>query len=273
MQDCFGTVVSRPCELTKCFRPSPCQILHLPNSSASGQSGTQKTCFPITRSWRRHETRLTPPGSGQIYESLGKVNEGGLQECIAVISRRRKAWRRRQTLDSDLQLIAGDVPPAHWGFQALEGHEDTKAKTKVREESWVMSGAQPMAEEPPEPTRGNSWFRLPMPALARTSLSSTLSRPGRDTPLRSHPLVRTSPGPSPTRKSSRRGSGRVSRVVSKSSSRLPSRAISPSSRPIQRPVWDSDSESLGSLSTEAERHLAVGRGTSPSSERSHDQNI
>lgn len=127
-----------------------------------------------------------------------------------------------------------------------------------------MSGAQPMREEVAETARGTSWFQLPMPVQAHTSLSSTFSRPGPATSLHSHPLARRSSVPSIPQNNnndnSNRNSGGVPRVVRKASSTSPPRLASPSNSSIGRQVRESDSASLGSLSSEAERQLAVDRG-------------
>lgn len=119
-----------------------------------------------------------------------------------------------------------------------------------------MSGDRPMTQETAESTRGVSWFQLPMPALAHNSLSSTFSRPGPATSLHSHPLARRSSVPSLPQQDSR-NSGGVPRVVGKSSTSSPRRGVSPSNDSIDRQARVSDAGSLGSLSSEAERHLAV----------------
>lgn len=180
----------------------------------------------------------------------------------AVIVWRRRSSRNRPR-DSDAQLITREISLPRRSFHAPSDHYDAESDGRGEDEPWAMSGAQPMAEEAAENTRGTSWFQLPMPVHVRSSLSSTFSRPGPATSLHSHPLAaRRSSVPSMPQPSNR-DSGGVPRVVRKSSSRSPPRVPSPSGSSIaQQARVVSDSGSLGSLSSEAERHLAVRHGGS-----------
>ncbi|KAG6367982.1 hypothetical protein INS49_002182 [Diaporthe citri] len=181
--------------------------------------------------------------------------------AAAVIVWRRKSSRKRPR-ESDLQLITRHISPPRHSFHAHSEPGDAESDIRAKDEPWAMSGAQPMTEEVTETNRGVSWFQLPMPAPARSSLSSTFSGPGPATSLHSHPLARRSTAPSIPQRNDRRSSRGVPRVVRKSSSRSPPRDASPSSGSINRQARVSDSASLGSLSSEAERHLAVDRGRS-----------
>ncbi|KAL2287835.1 hypothetical protein FJTKL_04647 [Diaporthe vaccinii] len=192
--------------------------------------------------------------------------------AAAVIVWRRKSSRKRPR-ESDLQLITRDVAPPRNSFHAHSEPGDAESDIRAVDEPWAMSGAPPMTEEVSENNRGVSWFQLPMPVLARSSLSSTLSRPGPATSLHSHPLARRSTAPSIPQHDDRRSSGGVPRVVRKSSSRSPPRVSSPSSGSVDRQARVSDPASLGSLSSEAERHLAVDHGGSLGAEAGGDLHI
>ncbi|KAJ0115842.1 hypothetical protein J7T55_004011 [Diaporthe amygdali] len=180
--------------------------------------------------------------------------------AAAVILWRRKSLRslRSRPRDSDALPIARAISPQHQSLHAPSEHYSVDYDSRGPDEPWAMSGAQPTMTETAAPQiRGTSWFKLPSPVRVHSGRSSTWSRPGPATSLHSHPLVRKSSDASVSQHSNR-SSGGVPRVVRQSSSTY-RRPESPPNVSIDRQARGSESASLGSLSSEAERHLAVGQ--------------